>query len=282
MCFRNRGRAAAIAAKSQELDNARIEAARQAVQASMDSDFSSDPLFDPELSRLLSTASSVVKKHGRMIERVLGDTLERAHMVVKRNKQTPVTSSALKIVDAGKPHESTEERQEFRKSEVVDYIEIDILAIDEANGWAGAFSVKRGGGLTESTKRKANERYLRALNLTLASQLRNEGYLGVKTAEVAVIDYLGKSGFSNELTLRRDHIDRFFNLPIVDEIDRMTETLSTAFEAEFRRLLEPILNTVRQETRSQPGLTAKVGFGLLRQSQEDDEVIVEDNFITRH
>jgi hypothetical protein len=145
----------------------------------------------------------------------------------------------------------------FNEKDIADAVDVDILAIDEPNGWACAVSVKRGNGFTEPKKRKANERELRALELTLASWLRQQGYPTVETAAVGVIDYFGQSGFSTDLAINGASIDEFFDLPIVAAIDRMTASLKAAFDIELLRLLEPLLRALKLEASPAAGPNAE-------------------------
>jgi hypothetical protein len=254
MRITNRCRGKRAASTPISPDDALTESAKQVVRASVNAEFKPDPLFTADLSRLLSTASSIVKRHGPLIEDAIAAELERAKLIVKRHVPVPITRAALAMVDSRDYPEFAEQEFSFDENDIVDHADIDILAIDEANGWAAAVSVKRGGGLTEPRKRKSNERCLRALELILASRLRQQGYHRIETAVVALLDYLGQSGFSEDLTITGDAIDGFFDLPVVAAIDRMTASLSRAFDHETRRLLEPILLSLKSETPQDDGL----------------------------
>jgi hypothetical protein len=224
-----------------------LEDARRAAKASACADFKPDPLFSPEFSRLISASTSAAKRHGPLIEKAIAGELERAPMTVLRNVAVPITEGGLAMSESRDYSTLVNKQIDFDDKRIADVVDIDILAIDESNGWAGAFSVKRGGGLTEPRKRKANERELRALNFTLASWLRHKGYRTVETATAAVIDYLGQSGFSKDLTIDRDAIDEFFGLPIVAGIDAMTAAMSEALNSELRNLLVPIMRKMSED-----------------------------------
>ncbi len=249
----DRARSEFIAATTRSPDDALHEAAFQAVKGSVSAEFKPDPLFTAEFSRLLSTANSVVKKHGPMIEDAIAAELERARLTVKRNTPIPITGAALAMVNSRNYPELSRQQFAFDEKDIADTVDVDILAIDEVNGWACAVSVKRGNGFTEPRKRKANERELRALELTLASRLRQQGYPTVETAAVGVIDYFGQSGFSTDLAINGVSIDQLFDLPIVAAIDRMTASLKAAFDLELVRLLEPILRALKIEASSPAG-----------------------------
>jgi hypothetical protein len=252
----DRARSKFIAARVRSPEDALHEAAYQAVKGSVNAEFKPDPIFTAEFSRLLSTANSVVKKHGPMIEDAIAAELERAKLTVKRNTPIPISGAALAMVNSRDYPELSRQQFAFDEKDIADTVDVDILAIDEFNGWACAVSVKRGNGFTEPKKRKANERELRALELTLASRLRQQGYPTVETAAVGVIDYFGQSGFSTDLAINGVSIDEFFDLPIVAAIDRMTASLKAAFDLELVRLLEPMLQALKPEASAAPVPTA--------------------------
>src|SRR5260370_36096909 len=89
-------------------------------------------------------------------------------------------------------------------------VTIDLVVVDTESGWAGAYDVKRGNGATESRKRRPIELDLRAARLILASYLAKCGYDGIRSVTSAVIDYYGASGFSKEMKLTREELDRQF------------------------------------------------------------------------
>ena len=261
MRITERARSKFVVGTARNPDEALHEAVSRAVSGSVNAEFKPDPLFSVEFSNLLSTANSVVKKHGPMIEDVIAVELERAKLTVQRNTPIPITSAALAMVNSRDYPELSRQQFAFNEKDIADTVDVDILAIDEVNGWACAVSVKRGNGFTEPKKRKANERELRALELTLASRLRQQGYPTIETAAVGVIDYFGQSGFSEDLAINGVSIDQFFDLPIVAAIDRMTASLKAAFDVELLRLLEPILRALNLEASPAAGPDAD---GVLR------------------
>ncbi len=246
MRFQGLDRPTAIAVREQKLAEARSAKARKLVAASLAVQFNDDPLFPSGMSRLLSSASSVVKRHGRLIEADVAYTFERNHVLVERNRQLPFTEIALKAVAEGRSRFDGGQELPFDPEDEVGSVEIDILAVDEDNGWACAISSKRGGGNTETKKRKSHESELRALDLILLSQLRAR-FPGLQRASVRVLDYLGQSGFSDDVTLRRNQIDRFFGLPMVSVLDETTQRLRMAIKEEFGPLIERAMRALNPE-----------------------------------
>jgi len=242
--------------------NALAEAARQTVRASLAAEFRPDPLFPPEISRLISFCRSAGIGHGPLIELATAKGLEKAGLTVLRNVHVPVTRGALAMVGSDKYSQIAADQFPFDEHDIAGYVDADIIAIDEKNRCAGAFSVKRGGGAAGTKKRTSDDRDLRAMGFTLASWLRQQGYRMVDAALAMVIDFYGQAGFPKDLAIDRTELDDFFGLPIVAEVDRMTAAMREAIDAEIRRLLEPIARSMTPppaETRQAAPRTTNVG-----------------------
>ena len=130
----------------------------------------------------------------------------------------------------------------FDGDEIVSYADADLLPIDEEQGWAAALQIKRGGGQTETKKRQADERGLRAARMTLASYLRQKGYRDVDYAEAGVIDIYGQSGYARDLVIPKSGIDAFFGVTVTLAIDEVTAVMREALNAELNALLRPIIS----------------------------------------
>jgi hypothetical protein len=219
-------------------------AAKKAVADALETNFRPDPILTPALSQLLSFASSAAKRHGPLIELGIGNVLESGGLTVLRNLRVPITRGALALIGSVDYPRLVGSQIDFNDNDIVDFVDVDIIAIDEPNRWAGAFSVKRGGGQTETRKRKDGERLLRALNFILASWLRKQGYGEIEVAAAAVIDYFGQSGFAKDLTIGRSDLDAYFGLAIVQDVDAMTAAMHAAIEAEMGALLAPIFESI--------------------------------------
>jgi len=233
-----------VSGKANSTATAAIMAAKKAVADALETNFRPDPILTPEISQLLSFASSAAKRHGPLIELGIGNVLECSGLTVLRNQRVPITRGALALIGSVDYSRLVGKQIDFNDNDIVDFVDVDIIAIDEPNRWAGAFSVKRGGGQTETRKRKDGERLLRALNFILSSWLRKQGYGEIEVAAAAVIDYFGQSGFSKDLTIGRSDLDEYFGLAIVRDVDAMTAAMHTAIEAEMGALLAPIIATI--------------------------------------
>ena len=223
---------------------AAIQAAERAVAQALEAGYRPDPILRPEVSRVVSFAASAAKRHGPLIERAIGNALECGGLTVLRNVSIPITRGALALTDSLDYAQLVGRQIDFNENDIADATDADIIAIDEPHGWAGAFSVKRGGGQTETRRRKDSGRQLRALNFTLASWLRKKGYRQVETAVAGVIDYFGQSGFAKDLTVDRNGLDDYFGLPIVRDVDAVTAAMFHAMDIEMEALLVPIIAVI--------------------------------------
>lgn len=248
--------------ESDASESAIVIAARQAVTASFKAEWRPDPLLSPEISKLMSACTSAAIRHGPLIERAIAEALERNGLTVLRNIHVPVTGGAMAMVDSDKYSQVAADQFAFNEKDIAGYVDADIIAIDEKNRCAGAFSVKRGGGAAGTKKRTSDDRDLRAMGFTLASWLRQQGYRLVDSALAMVIDFYGQAGFPKDLTIVGAELDEFFELPIVAEVERMTEAMRAAAGDEIRRLLEPILRTMAPPPAKKSQKSPKPAIGV--------------------
>jgi hypothetical protein len=220
-----------------------IRAAHNAVAGALAGDFPVDPLVGPDLSRAISCIGSVVKRHGGLIEMGIAGALQASdRFIVLTNVPLPLTKGAAQLLDARNSDRDLSKIRLAADSEAEGIVNVDLVVVDPEAGWAGAYEIKRGNGVTEHGKRRPIVRKLRAARLVLASYVRQRGYGPVESATSAVIDYFGGSGFDADFTLTRDQLDEHFAVPVVATVDAMTATVREALQAELPRLFLPVLD----------------------------------------
>lgn len=232
-----------ISAKTHDPIAVIIEAAKKEVDKALEAEYRPDPMFRPEISKAMSFASGCIIRHGRLIELAAAEALRMGGLTVLRNVKVPVTSEALGLVTSDKYSQLVGQQIDFNIASTVDFVDADLLVIDEMSRWAASGSCKRGNGQTETRKRKDGAKQLRAVGFTLASWLRQQGYR-VDVGTVAVIDYYGQAGFPADMTLKRQDIDGFFGLPIVKVIDATTRAMHEAADAAMGTLLESVVKVM--------------------------------------
>jgi hypothetical protein len=217
-------------------------ASRSVIVNAMAGDFPIDPVIGADLSKSFSIINSVVKRHGLLIQRTLGDALAASgRFEVLTEIPLPITEAAHDLLTSQNSDRDLAKIQLKADSKIIRMVTIDLIVVDTESGWAGAYDVKRGNGATESRKRRPIEHDLRAARLVLASFLEKYGYADIRSVTTGVIDFYGASGFSKELKLTREELDGHFGVPVLDTIDAMTAELQRALHAEMRSLLAPAL-----------------------------------------
>jgi hypothetical protein len=222
-----------------------IRAARNAVAGALAGDFPVDPIVGPDLSRAISIIGSVVKRHGSLIEMgIAGALIASDRFIVLTNVALPLTKGATQLLDAKNADEDLGKIRLSADSEAEGIVNVDLVVVDPDAGWAGAYEIKRGNGVTEHGKRRPIVRKLKAARLVLASYIKQAGYGPVEKVTSAIIDYFGGSGFDSEFTLTREQLDLHFGVPVAATVDAMTETTRDTLRAELPRLLAPVINGV--------------------------------------
>jgi hypothetical protein len=249
-------------------------AAQALVAAAVSSTFSEDPVIGPELSRAISVLGSVVKRHGLLLQRVLGDALlATGRFDVLTDVALPVTSAAAELL-AAKNSPADLARIAIRADAAADRIAtLDLIVIDPDARWAGAYDVKRGNGSIDSRSRRPLEHDLRASRLILASYLAKRGYPGIENVTTGVIDYYGATGFSQELKITREELDRHFDVPVRATLDMATDCLRSALHDELPRLFGNALDAIRLKETERDAVSPR--SGTMRQSPASNDAISE-------
>jgi hypothetical protein len=217
-----------------------VHAARAAVLGAVAAKFPSEPLFDPALSRVLSTCSSVVKRHGRLLEVALIEVLAESGAEVWQGVKIPYTRADFAFVASPDYALNRNRLLSHDKDDVAGWFDADVLAVDESAGWAAALQVRRGGGATEPGKRKRAEREIRALNLSLAAWLRQQGFARIETATAVAVDWLGQAGFSEDVVVHGEELDQFLGVPATAKIAAMSDVLRHELDRQMNELLRPM------------------------------------------
>jgi hypothetical protein len=229
-------------------------ASRAVIANAMAGDFPVDPVIGSDLSKSFSIINSVVKRHGLLIQRTLGDALAASgRFDILTEVRLPITEAAHDLLTSDNSDRDLRKIKLKADSNTLRMVAIDLVVVDTQSGWAGAYDVKRGNGTTESRKRGPIELDLRATRLILASFLAKCGYDGIRSVTSAVIDYYGASGFSKEMRLTGGELDEHFGVPVVDTVEAMTAELQRALHAEMRNLLTPALTNLPHATNQALG-----------------------------
>ena len=225
-----------------------LKAASDAVAAAVSTKFALDEVLGPELSRLISVSASVVKRHGILLEKAFVEALQASgRFDVLHNPTIPITPAADSLVTSNTAEELA--RLSLRYDQPASRsVNQDIVVIDIATGWAGAYSIKRGGGDMGPRLRRPLERDVAAVRLLLRSYLRDQGYSTIDTVTSACIDWFGAAGLPPHLTVQGPDVDVHFGVPVIATVEKMTAHLRDELHRTMPALLEPLYH--RFETLS--------------------------------
>lgn len=215
------------------------------VQQAKTAEFPEDPLLTAEMSRLTSTVSSVIKRHGPLLESAIADALSGSgRFAVLRHVRLPVTAEGRAAAASGRhhPHITLSGRIETR-------VDADLVALEKETGHLVALQIKRGGGRTDTKKRRQIEGELRAASPTMrAFFARHAPDLMISSCEVRIVDIYGNAGFDPKLTIYGWELDRAFDLPVEAWIAATTTALRAALRAMLPELLAPVVESLAMPT----------------------------------
>lgn len=214
-----------------------IASVERAATGALQADFVADPLLGAGLGLFNSFLSSSVKRHGGLIEVAICEALERSgEYLVLRQVEMPITDAAESIVATNTPESlvglTASAHGPYRRVAF-----FDLIAIHLKTGAAKIIEIKRGSGVTEVRKRRLIERDLRCAKLQLASFLRPRFDCEPRSYESWLLDYYGRSGFSDSLTITREGINQLFGVPVRELVEAVTDRLRVEVLREVPRLL---------------------------------------------
>ncbi|MCJ2089811.1 hypothetical protein MKK88_28055 [Methylobacterium sp. E-005] len=218
-----------------------LKAARDAVAAAVSTKFPLDELLGAELSRLISVSSSVVKRHGILLEKAFVEALQSSgRFEVLHNPVIPITAAADGLLGSNTAENLARLNLRYDQP-AVRSVNQDIVVIDVACGWAGAYSIKRGGGDMGPRLRKPLERDVASVRLLLRSYLRDQGYSTIDVTTSACIDWFGAAGLPPHLTVQGSDVDAHFGVPVIPTVERMTRHLRDELHRAIPELLLPLI-----------------------------------------
>ena len=137
-------------------------ASRAVIANAKAGDFPIDPVIGEDLSKSFSIINSVVKRHGLLIQRTLGDALAASgRFEIMTEVRVPITEAAQDLLTSKNSHRDLAKIQLKADSKTIRMVPLDLIVVDTESGWAGVYDVKRGNGMTESRKRGPIELDLR-------------------------------------------------------------------------------------------------------------------------
>jgi len=189
------------------------------------SKFVNDPVAGVRYSRSTSIISSAYKRHGRILETALRESLRESnrHRVWQENAFR-VSRAADALV--GSQGEDACRESALPYGEGVRSLQVDMVAFDNADQTIRAYEVKRGNGQFDAGKIRSIKRDLMCIQVLLKSY---GGVANVEpvSAESRIIFYYGVRSIPRPWSLVREELDAHFGFPVVARIEEANEYFQT-------------------------------------------------------
>ena len=195
--------------------------------------FIEDPIAGNRHSRNTSIISSAYKRHGRILETALRESLRDSnrHRVWKEDL-FKVSRAADQLVNSQSDDECRRTTLPYGDS-TIRTIQIDMIAFDEADQTIRAYEVKRGNGQFDAGKIRSIRRDLLCAQVLLRSYGEVFKFKPV-AAESKIIFYYGMRSIPKPWSLVKGELDEHFGFPITPKVEQANDY----FRAKLHELLE--------------------------------------------
>jgi hypothetical protein len=194
--------------------------------------FMQDPVAGLKYSRATSIISSAYKRHGRILETALRESLRES------NRHKVWHEDAFKVSRAADTLVGSQSEDACRLTtlpygESVRTLQVDMVAFDSADEKIRAYEVKRGFGQFDAGKIRSIKRDLMCVQVLLKSY-GDVAKLKPTGAESRIIFYYGIRSIPRPWSLVREELDEHFGFPVVARI----EEANAYFQNKLHQLLE--------------------------------------------
>jgi hypothetical protein len=191
--------------------------------------FLEDPIAGAHYSKATSIVSSAYKRHGRILEFALRESLRES------NRHKVWQDSAFRVSREADALANTQELDACRQTtlpygECVRTLQVDMVAFDSADQWIRAYEIKRGNGQFDAGKIRSITRDLKCIQVLL----KNYGeFTKLKPvgAESRIIFYYGRRSIPRPWSLVKDELDEHFGFPVVEKIEQANDYFRTKLHA---------------------------------------------------
>src|ERR1700730_13274457 len=183
--------------------------------------FVEDPIAGVRYSRATSIISSAYKRHGRILELALRESLRESNRhnvwhddVFKVSREADAlanTQDLLACLQTTLPYGNS-----------VRALQVDMITFDSADQSIRAYEIKRGNGQFDAGKIRSITRDLKCIQVLLKSygQLCN---FNPDSAESKIIFYYGVRSIPRPLSLIKGELDQHFGFPVVEKIEQAND-----------------------------------------------------------
>lgn len=195
--------------------------------------FIEDPIAGSRHSRNTSIISSAYKRHGRILETAIRESLRDSNRHrVWQEDAFKVSRAADQLVNSQTDDECRHTTLPYGDS-TIRGIQIDMIAFDEADQTIRAYEVKRGNGQFDAGKIRSIRRDLLCAQVLLKSYGEVFKFAPV-AAEAKIIFYYGTRSIPKPWSLVKNELDDHFGFPITPKVEQANDY----FRAKLHELLE--------------------------------------------
>jgi hypothetical protein len=191
--------------------------------------FIEDPIAGPRHSRNTSIISSAYKRHGRILETALRESLRDS------NRHRVWREDAFKVSRAADQLVNSQSDDECRRTTLpygdnsTRTIQIDVIAFDDADRIIRAYEVKRGNGQFDAGKIRSIKRDLLCAQVLLKSYGEVFKFAPV-AAESKIIFYYGIRSIPKPWSLVKQELDEHFGYPVTAKIEQANDYFRTKLD----------------------------------------------------
>jgi hypothetical protein len=187
--------------------------------------FVKDPIAGAAYSRSTSIVSSAYKRHGGILETALRESLKESNRHrVWQEDVFRVSRAADSLVGSQSEEQSRQSSLPYGDS--VRTLQIDMIAVDDADKTIRAYEVKRGNGHFDAGKIRSIRRDLLCIQVLLKSY-GDLAKLSPIAAESKIIFYYGMRSIPPPWSLTKPELDEHFGYPVTEKIEQANEYFRT-------------------------------------------------------
>jgi hypothetical protein len=187
--------------------------------------FVEDPIAGTKYSRATSIISSAYKRHGRILEIALRESLRDS------NRHTVWNDSVFRVSREADALANTQEldaclRTTLPYGNSVRTLQVDMITFDSADQLIRAYEIKRGNGRFDAGKIRSITRDLKCIQVLLKSYGELAKHKPV-AAESKIIFYYGVRSIPKPWSLVKHELDEHFGFPVVEKIEQANDYFKT-------------------------------------------------------
>jgi hypothetical protein len=183
--------------------------------------FIEDPIAGARYSRATSIISSAYKRHGRILEIALRESLRES------NRHRVWSDDAFKVSREADALANTQDLGACRQTTLpygsaVRTLQVDMIAFDSADDSIRAYEIKRGNGQFDAGKIRSITRDLKCIQVLLRSYAEL-ATLKPASAESKIIFYYGVRSIPRPWSLVKGELDEHFGFPVVEKMEQAND-----------------------------------------------------------